>query len=201
MERKPRIAPVAERIELLQAADRSVEHAFAALSLDIVLEIARHRGHHLHLMRAEEFRKVFLARLLQDGEVATVHHLGAELARRGHHAAEMRVEFGRAAGDVERGDTPALDEIEHDIGDVAGHFLRSRRPGIDVAMEARLVAAIADIDLQRIELGPAQRGKRNLVEQRQHVAHCAGLFQWQSQLATRRASASPRLKTQRDKMP
>ena len=88
-------------------ADRAVEHALAALALDIVLQIARHRGHHLDAVRRQEIGEVFLARLLQDGEIAAVHHLHAARARRRHQPAEMRVELGRAAGDVERLDARA----------------------------------------------------------------------------------------------
>ena len=98
-------------------------------------------------MRAQEFGQVFLPRLLQDGEVASIHHLDAAPARAGHQAAEIRIELGRAAGDVERRDAPARDKIEHDIGDLGRHFFGAVRPGIDVAMETGLVAAIADIDL------------------------------------------------------
>ena len=63
------------------------------------------------------------------------------------------------------------DELEHRVGDLARHLLGAVRPGIDVAMEAGLVAAIADIDLQRVEPAAAERRKGNGIEQRQHVAH------------------------------
>ena len=57
------VASVAERVEPLQAADRALEHALAALPIDIVLEIARHRGDDLDLLAGEEFGEVLLARL------------------------------------------------------------------------------------------------------------------------------------------
>ena len=105
-----------------------------------------------------------------------------------HHAAEIRIEFGRAAGDVERCDAPAFDEVEHQVGDLGRHLLGAVRPGIDVAVEARLVAAIADIDLQSIELAAADRREGHLVEQRPRIAH--GNPRQLRQLATGRAYAS-----------
>ena len=144
---------------------------FAALTLDIIFEIAWHRGDDFDFVRSKEIREVFLTRLLQNSEVAAVHHFDAELACLNHKVVKMRVELRRAASDVEGGDAAAFEKIQHDADDVSSHFFGTRRPGIDVAMEARLVAAIADIDLQRVELGPADRGEGNLVEQRQHIAH------------------------------
>ncbi len=51
------------------------------------------------------------------------------------------------------------------------HLLGAVRAGIDVAMHAGLVAAIADIDLQRVERPAPERRKRDLLEQRPSVAH------------------------------
>ena len=84
------VAPVAERVEPLQPADRAVVHALAALLVDIVLQIAGHRRDDLDLIVREEFGQIFLARLLLNGEVAAVHHLHAHVARGGDEAAEMR---------------------------------------------------------------------------------------------------------------
>ena len=165
------IAPEAERVEFLQAADRTVEHALAALTLDIVLQIARHRRDDLDAVLRQKFREVFLARLLQHGEIAAVHHLDAELARAGHQAAEIRIEFGRAAGDVERRYVPPRQKIEHDVGDLGRHLLGAVRSGIDVAVEARLVAAIADIDLQGVEPAAPDGGEGDFFEQRPRIAH------------------------------
>ena len=103
-----------------------------------------------------------------------------------HHVAEMRVEFRRAARDVERADAPERKKIEHHVSNIAGHFLGAVGAGIDVAMEARLVAAVADIDLQCVELAAADCREWNLVEQRQRVAHV--FPRSRRQLATSRAS-------------
>ena len=51
------------------------------------------------------------------------------------------------------------------------HFLGAVRAGIDVAMHAGLVAAIADIDLQRVEPAAPERRKLDRFEQRPSIAH------------------------------
>src|SRR5450631_3658134 len=191
VKRKLRIAAETERVELLQSADRTVEHALAALAFHIVLQIAGHRGHHLDAVRRQKFGEIFLAWLLQDGEVATVHYLDAELARRRHQTAKIRIELGRAAGDVERCNALALDEVEHQVGDLRRHFLGPVRPGIDVAVEARLIAAIADIDLQGVEPAAADRREGHLIEQRPRVAHRNSRLP--KQFATGAAPASPQI--------
>jgi hypothetical protein len=56
-------------------------------------------------------------------------------------------------------------------------------------MKAGLVAAVADIDLQCVELGPRECGKRNAFEQRQGIAHDPILIS-AIELATRQAGAS-----------
>ncbi len=96
------LAPIAERVEPLQAAHGSIEHAFAALTVDVLLQIARHGRDDLDAGIGEELREVFLAGHLQDREVAAVDHPQSHDARPGHEPAEMRIELGRTAGDVDR---------------------------------------------------------------------------------------------------
>jgi len=178
------VAAVAERIKPLQPADRSVEHALAALALDIVGEIAGHRSDNFDLLGGEEGGEVFLARLRQDGEIASVHDAQAACTRAAHQSPEVRIEFGRPAGDVERADGAAVEHGEHEVGDVARHFLGAVRPGIDVAVHAALIAAVADIHLQRVETSALERREGDGVEQRQRVAHC-GIPDVSGQCATR----------------
>jgi hypothetical protein len=157
-------APVTERVEPLQAADRAVIDALAALLVDIVRQVARHRGDDLDLIGGEKFSEVFLARLLLDSEVMAVHHLHRHVARRGDQPAEVRIEFGRAAGNVERRNAPPFQEVDHGVGCRAIHLLGAAGAGIDVAMHAGLVAAIADIDLQGRQRSARNGGERDLVE-------------------------------------
>ncbi len=89
-----------------------------------------------------------------------------------HQPAEMRIELGRAAGDVERRDAPALEQREHEVDRSRPPSPRcGSGPAFDVAMHAGLVAAIADIDLQRVEPAAADRRERDRFEQRPGVSH------------------------------
>src|ERR1700737_2754303 len=55
IEREPRtVTPVTERVETLQTTDRAVIDAFAALLVDIVLQVAGHRRNDLDLIVREE---------------------------------------------------------------------------------------------------------------------------------------------------
>ena len=105
----------------------------------------------------------------------------------------MRVELRRAAGDVERRDAPPRQEREHEVDDLARHLLGAVRAGIDVAVHAGLVAAIADIDLQGIEprrrriAGNAIRSSSGQVS-RMALSVASGR---QAYTATRRRHAAP----------
>jgi len=97
----------------------------------------------------------------------------AHLACCAHQFAKVRIELGCATGDVERRDALPGEESEHDIDRLARHFLGAARTGVDVAMYARLVAAITKIDLQGVEPPPSNRGKDDLLEQWPSIAHQA----------------------------
>ena len=71
----------------------------------------------------EKGGQVLLARHLQDGQVAAVDHPHAHVARRADQSPEMRIELGRAAGDVEGRDAPPREEGEHHVDRLARHFL------------------------------------------------------------------------------
>jgi hypothetical protein len=90
-------------------------------------------------------------------------------------APEMRVQLRRAAGDVERSDPPPFKERQNGIGGLAAHLLGAMRARADMAMHAGLVAAVADIDLQRVEPSAANRREGYLLEPRQTLVHAANL--------------------------
>ena len=147
---------VAERIELLQGGDALVEHTLAALAVDVLDRVARHRGDHLDALRSEKFGQPMLARLEKDRQVATVDHVHAGITGGHHQAAEMLVQLGCTAGEVERFDAPALQHLEHQVDGGCLHHLGAVRAGIHVAVQARLIALVAEVDLQRVEVLAAQ---------------------------------------------
>src|SRR6516225_723280 len=83
----------------------------------------------------------------------------------------MRIEFRRPAGDVERRDAPMCQHRNDEIYSLALHLLGALRARAHMAMHARLIAAIADIDLQGVEPPSDERWEFDLFEQWPSIAH------------------------------
>ncbi len=115
-------------------------------------------------MTGEEFREIFLPRLLEDREIAAVHHVHVERARRGHQEAEFTIELRRPAGDVERSGTGILKEREHVERRLPVHLFLASRTGVDVTVQAALITPVADVDLQSFEPPAAKPGKVGRLE-------------------------------------
>src|SRR5437870_3577551 len=170
-----KIVAVAQRVQLAQRRDAALVDAAAALAIDQLGRIAGQRRDDLDARSGEEAREVRLSRLLQDGEVAAVDDMFAKPARARHEAAELGMQLRRAARDIQRLDL--RQECDHVVDHLRRHHLRALRPGIDVAVHAALVAAIAEVHLQDLEaLAPhgreavlAQQGKRGV-----HYKRCGG---------------------------
>ena len=127
-------------------------------------------------MSGKKVREVFLARLFEDGEIAAIDHMYAELERPAHQLAKMRIQLGGAAGNVQGPDARNRNECEHVADRFAGHELGARGARVHVAVQAALVALVAEVDLQRLQAAPAQRGKPELLDQRQCRVHSG--FSW-----------------------
>ena len=174
IEHQRRIARIAERVERLQRRDALVEHAVAALPVDVGQRVAGQRRDDLDLLVAQEFRQTFLPRLEQDRQVAAIDHAYVERARGCHEPSEVRVQFRGAAGQVERGHRASFEHVDHEVDRVAIHDLGAVRAGVDVAVQAGLVAAVAEVHLQRVERATLQRGEVGPDEQRQGGVHVKG---------------------------
>ena len=169
---------VAQRIECPQRADALVEHALAALAIDVVLQVAGQRGDDFDFVRREEIGQILMPRFFQDRQVAAIHHPHAESARLRHQFAKLRMQFGGAAGDIERGNRAATQVVEH-LGQRRGrHHLGPRRAGIHMAVQARLVAFVAEVDLQGVDATAANPGKVRRLYQRQRGMHRRGSMFW-----------------------
>jgi len=108
---------------------------------------------------------------MHDGQIAAIHDMNVECARLCDQIAELRVELGRAAGDIQRRHARAAQVLQDLVDDLARHGLRARRPGIDVAMDTALIATIAEIDLQHFHGIARNRGELGLLEQGQRSVH------------------------------
>jgi len=162
---------IAQRVELLQRRDALVEHAGTALAVDAFERVTRQRRHDLDALLGQELGQVFLARFEQDRQVAAVDHLQAERARARRQAPEVWVQLGCAAGDVEGLRLARTQHLEHQIDQVSAHLLGAVGAGVDMAVQATLVAAVADVDLQRLEAAPAQRREIGPGQQGQRGVH------------------------------
>ncbi|MNZ36562.1 hypothetical protein D3C78_539880 [compost metagenome] len=85
--------------------------------------------------------------------------------------AKARVHLRRAAGQVEGVHRMGIDHLIEDSQGGVAHALGARRPGIDVAVQAALVAAIGQVDLQGFQLAAANRREVQGIEQREGVVH------------------------------
>src|SRR5690606_2469869 len=101
----------------------------------------------------------------EDRQVATVDDVEAALDGRLDEEGEVRVEFGRAAGEVHgvgrgvRSGENAVEGGHARLGRGAVHVLvRPVRPGVDVAVAARHVAQLADVDLEDLQRRGRERG-------------------------------------------
>ena len=86
----------------------------------------------------------------------------------------MRIQFRRAAGEIERGGAGGAQEGEHRVDGVAVHLLGPVRAGVDVAVQAGLVAAVAEVDLQGVDAAAANRRKVRRLHQRKGGMHVWG---------------------------
>ena len=160
--------PVAGGVQPSQRLDGPVEGAVAPLGVGVQPAVVGERGHDLDAARGEPLGQVGAAREQEDREVAPVHHVLA--ARHGlvDEVAEVGVQLGRPAGDVDRVRGRPVEGREAEVDRLPVHVLRHPiGPGVDVAVAAGHVAEAADVDLEdlerrRPEPGPAAGPERRL---------------------------------------
>ena len=84
-----------------------------------------------------------------------------------HQIAKAGVQFGRAAGHIQRAQAARRQHLGNQRQRVVIHHFGAIRPGAHMAMHAALVAGIAEVDLQRVwpltpqgrKVGVDQQGK------------------------------------------
>ena len=83
----------------------------------------------------------------------------------------MGVELRRTTGQVQGGRTRSPEIANDRIDGLAIHDFFTFGARVDMTVQARLVAHITQIDLQRIQLCPPNRGKIDLLKAWQRVVH------------------------------
>ena len=165
------LAAVTQRIEFLQRPDAFFEHALAALAVDVVGGITGQRRHHLHALGGKKLRQAFLSGLEQDSQIAAVDDVHAKAPRLTYQIAKLRMQFRRAAGEVERPDPARRQHPGNQRQGNGIHHLGAGGAGVDVAVQAALVAAVAEIDLEGAGGTALERGEIGHFQQGQGGAH------------------------------
>jgi hypothetical protein len=140
---------IAEAIQLLERADASIEYAAPTLLFDILQAVAGEGGDDVDPLVRQKGGRIFLARLEEDRQIAAIDHLSSERAGRAHEVAKVRMEFGRAAGDIQRCDVRvSLQQLDDTFDTPAIESLDSFGAGFDVTVMASQVASQSDIELK-----------------------------------------------------
>jgi hypothetical protein len=120
--------------------------------------------------------QVLLIRLGKDGEVAAVDHLHIQTPGRLDQPAETRMQLRRAAGQVERGQVARFQHARDELDGCVVHRFGTVRACVDVAVQAGLVAAVAEVDLQGGESATLQFGEIRCLEEGKGVVHETLMF-------------------------
>ena len=142
------IAAITKFIQALQATNTSVEYTFASLLVNIGYGIAWQRRYDFYTMFCQELSQAFLARLRQNGEIAAINDMNASLIRIADQLSEMVVHLWCTAGEVQRCHTSGFHDGDDQPQIFFPHHLGTIRAGIDMAVQASLIAAVPQIYLQ-----------------------------------------------------
>src|SRR3972149_6320521 len=154
-------APVAQRIQPSEPFEARLESARAALLVDVFLQVARQGGDDFDAMHGQKRRQVFMTGFLQYGQVAAVDHAQSARARGNDQSLEIAVQLGRTPGEIDGADLGAGGEKFDDGGYGFGrHLFRPIRSSIYVAVHATLVAAVTQVQLQRLD-GAAREARES----------------------------------------
>jgi len=98
----------------------------------------------------------------QDRQVAAINDPTTQGMGLLDEPAKIRVHLGRAAGDVERGNLEAIECRDDRLGCLTRHAFAAIGASIDMAVRTRLIAKLANVDLQDLNAGCLQDRQRML---------------------------------------
>ena len=102
-------------------------------------------------MAAKKLRQIIFAGFEDNRQIAAIHDMPPEPARRFDQIIEIRVQLRRAAGDIESRNVRGAKKTQHRVDIFPAHHLLARRPRLDMAVNARQIAIAPQIDLQDID--------------------------------------------------
>jgi hypothetical protein len=111
------------------------------------------------VVRRQEFRQICKTRFLQDRQITAIDHALLQRARPRYQFSKKRVQFRRAAGNIDGFDRARIEKLKHHLQGLARHLFLAFGACVDMAVEAGLIALVPDIDLQSIRPGTMNSGK------------------------------------------
>ena len=166
---------ITQGVELPQTGQTGFKHALATLLVHVLFQIAGQRRSDFDRLIGQKRRQVFLARFVEDRQVAAVHDPDALRASAADQFAKMGIQLRRAPGQVQRRDPPRRQVAQQQFNGLPIHGFGALGTGRHMAMGAGLVAAVAQVGLQGIGAVAINRRKVSLQQQGKGVAHTGSL--------------------------
>ena len=116
-------------------------------------------------MEGQKLRQIFLSFQEQDREVAPVHDMSSQAAGLLNQPAKVGIQFGRASGDVNLGNTRSFQCSNAFCGRLLSHHFHAIGARVDMAVAANLVAALTHIDLKDLNPRCKQRAEAIFFQQ------------------------------------
>ncbi|CDI02601.1 hypothetical protein BN873_330078 [Candidatus Competibacter denitrificans Run_A_D11] len=162
---------IAQAVELSQPGQAGLEYALTPLPVNVFFEITRQGGGDLDGVRRQKRCQILLAGLAENREIATVDDMDTQRANIGNESPKRRIQLRCTAGQIQGGDLPGRQITQQQRHGFPTHFLGSLRPGRHMTMRARLVAAVAQICLQRLQRTSVDGGEIGFYQQGKRVTH------------------------------
>ena len=123
-------------------------------------------------MRCQKRRQIFKTGFFENRQIAAVNHAQSAFAGRNHQPAKIRIQLRRTTGQVDRRYVRAgRQKSDYRVDRFAGHLFLAGRASVDVAVQATLVAAVAEVQLQRLNRPPRKGREVGTKKQGQHGMH------------------------------
>ena len=134
-------------------------NAIATLAVHVSRRVTGERGGYLYALRCQKFCQPVLLRLRENGQVAAVYDPHPQCPGPGDQVTKVNIELWRAPGQIQRCNPSVAQHLQDQINGICIHHLGARRSGVHVAVQAALVALVAQIDLQSVQPVAANGGE------------------------------------------
>jgi len=147
---------VADVVELAERRDAFIEHAVAALAIDVFRGVAGQGSDDLDLVPSQIIREPTVLGFFDYRQIVPINDFGAGRACGFDEVTKKLAQLRRAAGEIDNGRAKPPNPVTYATGGGRVHHLRAPGRGIHVTMPAGLIALPPEIDLQRLQPRAAQ---------------------------------------------